>query len=105
MRKSKAEERANFTAKQPVKHGAVITGRIIESDYNYRESVDRVQAIISYLKTNPRVEIVETIRMPVDMRSESRFSTEAGVDTFKHGKNEISGIFTLKVTMKSPDHA
>ncbi|MCG6938803.1 MAG: bifunctional adenosylcobinamide kinase/adenosylcobinamide-phosphate guanylyltransferase [Gammaproteobacteria bacterium] len=99
------EDQANFTAKLPVKHGALITGRIVESENNYRESGDRIQAISNYLKTNPRIESVETLKLPVDMRSDSRFSTEAGVDTLQRRNRELSGIFTLKVIMKAHDHA
>ncbi len=48
--KNKNEDLANFTAKSSVKHGAVITGRIVESEHNYRESINHIQAIINYLK-------------------------------------------------------
>lgn len=102
---NKEEELANFTAKSSVKHGAVVTGRIIESENNYRESVDRIQAIINYLKASPRVENVEALKIPVDMRPESGFSTESGVDTLHRSKREISGIFSLKVIIKAPNHA
>lgn len=103
--KNKEEVLANFTDKQTVMHAAVITGRIVESDNNYRESVDRVQSIIDYLRANPRIENVETLKMPVDMRSESQFSAEEGVYALKKRKMETSGVFSLKVIMKAPDHA
>ncbi len=103
--KNKTEDKANFTAKLSVKHGAVITGRIIESEHDYRESVDHIQAIINYLKINPRIEDVETLIMPVDLRSESKFSTESGVDIKQGSNRESSGIFSLKIIMKAPDHA
>lgn len=96
---------ANFTADLPVKHHAVVTGRILESEYNYRASVSQIHAIISFLKANPRVETVETLRMPVDLRSESKFATESGVDVMQRGDRDSSGIFSLEIIMKEPGHA
>jgi hypothetical protein len=103
--KNKKEDEANFTAKHPVKHGAVITGRIIESEHNYRESVDRIQAIINALNISPRIEYVEPLKMPVDLRSESKFSTASGVNIKQQGNRDSFGIFSLKIIMKAPDHA
>jgi len=42
--------------------------------------------------------------MPVDLRSESKFSTESGVDIKRRKNSESTGIFSLRVTMKAPDH-
>jgi len=102
---NKKQDIANFTAQIPVKHGAVVTGRIIESEHDYRKSVDRIQAIINYLKINPRIENVETLKMPVDLRPESNFSTESGIDTAQRSDRGQSGVFSLKIIMKAPDHA
>ena len=102
--KNKNIEKANFTDKLSVKHSAVVTGRIDDPDNNYRASINHIQRIIDYLKANPSIESVETLAMPVDMRSESKFSTEAGVDVNKRGNNSISGIFSLKITMRAPGH-
>ncbi len=96
---------ANFTADLPVKHHAVVTGRILESEYNYRASIEQIQAIISFLKANPRVETVEALKMPVDLRSESKFATESGVDVRQQGGIDSSGIFSLEIIMKEPGHA
>jgi len=95
---------ANFTGKQPVNHYAIVTGRIDVPENHYRESVNRVQGVISRIKANPRVEGVEVLSMPVDLRSESRFSTESGVDRKSNANKEMSGIFSLKVIMKAPEH-
>ena len=97
-------ENANFTANVPVKHSAIVTGRIDEPEHNYRESINHIERIINYLKANPNIEDVVAIEMPVDLRSESKFSTESGVDINLKGTKESSGIFSLKVTMKAPDH-
>ena len=101
---NKKIDKANFTAKLPVKHNAIITGRIIESEHDYRKSVDHIQTIINYLKTSPRIENVETLTMPVDLRSESKFSTESGVDIKQRNNMESSGVFSLEITMKAADH-
>ncbi len=101
---NKTEDEANFTDKLPVKHSAIVTGRIAQSEHNYRESIEQIQSIIQSLKANVRIEHIETIAMPVDLRSESKFSTESGVDVRQRNKKENSGVFTLKITMKEPDH-
>jgi hypothetical protein len=44
------------------------------------------------------------MKMPVDLRPESKFSTESGVEMKQGNKREGSGVFTLKITMKAPDH-
>ena len=96
---------ANFTGKQPVNHYAIVTGRIDVPESHYRESVNRVQNIISRIKQSPRVKEVEVLSMPVDLRSESRFTTESGIDRQRRANEETSGIFSLKVIMKAPEHA
>jgi len=94
-------ETANFTGKLSVKHSAVITGRIDDPDNNYRASVNHIQKIINYLKTDPKIEEVTTLTLPVDLRSESQFSSESGINV-KKGKDAVSGLFSLKVIMKEP---
>jgi len=102
--KNKKSQKANFTGKSMVKHDAVITGRIDIPENKYRESVDRIQTIINSLNADPRVELVEPLKMPVDFRSESKFATESGVEIKRHGGVETTGVFSLKITMKAPDH-
>ncbi|MCK4833789.1 MAG: hypothetical protein KAT12_03390 [Gammaproteobacteria bacterium] len=101
---NKRVKNANFTGKPYVKHDAIITGRIDIPENNYRASINNIQKIIESLKASPRVENVETLKMPVDLRSESKFSTESGVDIAKRGNKGVSGAFSLKITMKAPDH-
>ncbi len=101
--KDKKINKANFTGNLPVKHEAIVTGRIDVPDNNYRESINHIQKIIDYLNANARIENVETLIMPVDLRSESRFSTESGVEIKPRGKNALSGVFSLKITMKAPN--
>lgn len=102
--KTQLLSKANFTGKAAVKHSAVVVGRIDDPENNYRASINHIQRIINYLRSNPRIENVETLLMPVDLRSESKFSTESGVDIKRRDNTESSGIFSLKITMKAPDH-
>lgn len=102
--KKKKVQKANFTGKPSVKHSAVVTGRIDIPENNYRASVDRIQTIIDTLGASSRIEKVEALKMPVDLRSESKFSTESGVDISQRRAAETTGIFSLKITMRAPDH-
>lgn len=97
-------KKANYTGQAAVKHDAIISGRIDEPEYNYRESVNRIQRIIDYLKANSRIVDVEALSMPVDVRSKSRFATESGVKSEKTRNSETSGLFSLKIIMKEPDN-
>jgi len=96
--------RANFTASLPVKHSAIVTGRIDDPEHDYRESIDHIERIINHLKANTNIEDVVAIKLPVDLRSESKFSTESGVDINQQQTKESSGVFTLKVIMKAHHH-
>lgn len=96
--------KANFSGKQSVKHGAIVTGRIDIPENNYRDSVDQIQRIIDLLQASSRIEKVEALKMPVDLRSESKFSTESGVEIRRRTSLETTGVFSLRITMKAPDH-
>lgn len=102
--KNKKSSDANFTSRQSAKHSAVITGRIEADVAKYRQSVNRIQRIIDYLESDKRVEEVIALRLPVDLRSESKFTTESGVNVKPRGNRDKLGVFTIKVTMKAPGH-
>jgi predicted O-methyltransferase YrrM len=102
--KNKKIKSANFTDKVSIKHNAVVTGRIDDPENNYRASIDHIQRIVNYLKTDKRIENVETLIMPVDLRSESQFSTESGVDIKQSKNSETSGTFSFEITMRAPGH-
>ncbi|NOR42323.1 MAG: hypothetical protein GQ572_03230 [Gammaproteobacteria bacterium] len=102
--KSKKINQANFTSADSVKHDVIVTGRIDDSENNYRASIEHIQRIIQYLEGSNRVENVETLTMPVDLRSESKFSTESGVDTAGDRNEGVTGVFSFKIIMKEPDH-
>ncbi len=96
--------KANFTDKLSAKHRAIVTGRINVPENDYRESVNRIQTIIETLKASSRIDNVIALKMPVDLRSESKFSTESGLDIKSKVKEESSGIFSLEIIMQAPDH-
>lgn len=96
---------ANFTGKIEVKHDATVSGRIDVPENNYRASVDSVQKIIDYLLADPRVESVEAIKVPVDLRPESKFATESGSNIKDSANKETDGVFILHIIMQVPNHA
>lgn len=98
--KKQLYKNANFTSREPVRHYGVVTGRIDEPEHNYRESVEHILRIIRYLKANPRVLQVDALTMPVDLRSESKFSTEDGLETARGKNMKTSGKFSLRIVMK-----
>ncbi|MCK4705092.1 MAG: hypothetical protein KAT90_06400, partial [Gammaproteobacteria bacterium] len=57
---------ASFVGKLAVKHNAIIFGRIDVPDNDYRESINHIRKIVKYLEASPRIENVETLKMPVD---------------------------------------
>lgn len=103
-KKNKKLDDANFTAKLSTKHNAIVTGRIEDSENDYRKSINHIQNIMDFLAADPRIENVEALKMPVDLRSGSKFATESGVETKTSSSKETTGVFTLQVTMKAPDH-
>jgi len=102
--KTHKQNKANFTSSDEVYHDAVITGRIHEPEYNYRASIEHVQKIIAQLKADKRVESVEALKMPVDLRSESNFATQTGVENAVKQGTENKGVFSLRVIMRAPRH-
>jgi hypothetical protein len=95
---------ANFTGKIEVKHDAIVTGRIDVPENNYRASVDSVQTIIKRLQAEPKIESVEAVKIPVDLRPESKFATESGSNIKQIGNKETDGVFILHIIMQAPNH-
>jgi len=101
--RSKEEEIVNYTAKAAALHSAIVSGRIDESEDNYRQSVNRINRIIDRLRAEQRIESVETISLPVDTRSDSKFATESGLNASIR-KKSATGLFSLKIIMRAPDN-
>ena len=94
----------DVTSEDPIQHVGTLKGRINISDNNYRGSVARVNKIILALLQHDRIEGVEAIDMPVEVRPEKTFGDESGVEMKADAKSS-SGVFSLRITMKAPDRA
>ena len=81
-----------------------MTGRIDDAEQDYRASIDHIHKIINLLQANPRIENVVALKMPVDLRSESKFSTESGVEMKRRKESDASGVFRLEIIMKEPNN-
>ena len=93
----------NVISKDRLRHVAVIEGRLAISADNYSASVDRIQDIIDALMDDDRIEQAEAIKMPVEVRSEKKFTAESGVKPDRDRRN--NGGFSLRVIMKGVDDA
>ncbi|MCW8830520.1 MAG: hypothetical protein OQK32_03260 [Gammaproteobacteria bacterium] len=98
-----SEEKPDVTSEDPVRHVGLVHGRINISDKNYRGSVAQVNKIITALRKSERIELVEALEMPVEVRSERAFTDETGVSAIKIRK-ESGGKFLLKVVMRGATH-
>jgi hypothetical protein len=96
----------NVTSPSEVQHVAVVTGRIPVKFNNYRDSVNRINNIITALSSSDRVEGVSAINLPVEVRPEKKFASETRAlsDAEKSKLRNRGGQFSLKVVMKAPDH-
>jgi len=96
----------NVTSSSEVQHVAVVTGRIPLTLNNYRESVNRINNIITTLSSSDRVEAVNAISLPVEVRPDKRFASESRklLDSDKNSQSHNGGLFSLKVVMKAPEN-
>lgn len=96
----------NITSSSEVQHVAIVTGRIPVTLNNYRESVNRINNIITTLNSSDRVENVSAINLPVEVRPEKKFASETRAlsDSEKDEQSNKGGQFSLKVVMKAPEH-
>ena len=96
----------NVTSPSEVQHVAVVTGRIPITFNNYRDSVNRINNIITTLSSSDRVEGVSAINLPVEVRPEKKFASETRAlsDAEKDKQKNKGGQFSLKVVMKAPGH-
>ena len=96
----------DVTSPSEIQHVAVVTGRIPVSLKNYRESVNKINNIITTLSSSERIEAVSAISLPVEVRSEKKFASES--KNLPEGENnkqrDDGGLFSLKVIMRAPEH-
>ena len=101
--KEVSSDKVDVTTEDPIRHVAIINGRIAISDKNYRGSVSQVNRIISELGKHQRIEHVEAIEMPVEVRSNKVFNDESGLNVRITGKEE-AGRFSLRIIMGAMQH-
>ncbi len=96
----------NVTSSGEVQHVAVVTGRIPVTYNNYRDTVNRINNIISTLSSGERVENVRAINLPVEVRPDKKFASESRSlsEREKDKQRNKSGQFSLRIVMKAPDH-
>jgi len=94
----------DVTSEDPIQHVGLLKGRINISDNNYRGSVAQINKIILALLQHDRIEEVEAIDLPVEVRPEKNFGDESGVE-MKAVPKSSSGVFSLRIKMKAPDRA
>jgi hypothetical protein len=96
----------DITSPSEVKHVAVVTGRIPVTSNNYRDTVNRINNIITTLSSSERIENVSAINLPVEVRPEKKFASEqAAVSVVSSNReNRKDGLFSLKVVMKAPEN-
>lgn len=92
----------DVTTMDPIRHVAVVYARIAISDKHYRDSVEQVNRIIEVLRRQKRIEAVEAIEMPVEVRSEKEFTDESGFNARQLARTE-KGKFVLRITMAAKD--
>ncbi len=111
--KEQHSDKAGDTAKQgkpdiaspdPMRHVAIVTGKIPVSSEDYGRSVAQVNDIVLALLKHERVVTVEALEMPVEVRSDKRFSAQSGVQESNKAKKDKRGEFSIRVVMKGRSH-
>jgi hypothetical protein len=92
----------NPTSDGEIQHVGIIHGRIPVVMDNFRSSVDHISNIIRLLQENKRVVKVEAIELPVEVRSDKKFSSESG-EPKKNETTQPTGKFVIKIVMNGDD--
>ena len=90
----------DVTIEDSIRHVGIVHGQIAVSDKNYRGSVSQVNRIVAALSQHKRVDRVEAIEMPVEVRSEKTFNDESGLSINNRAEKD-EGRFAIKITMKA----
>jgi hypothetical protein len=83
-----------------MRHVAVLTGKIPVASSDYSRSVMQVNNIVLALLKHERIETVEALEMPVEVRSDKGFSAQSGTRENPGKKQDTRGEFTLRIVMK-----
>lgn len=94
-----------ITSDAPIEHVAIVKGRIPFSAGDYRESVNRINNIISILEQHERIASVTAISLPVETRPDKKFEAESGAQVLEGGSTVSEGAFSLEIIMKAREHA
>jgi DUF971 family protein len=94
----------DIASPDPMWHIAVLTGDIPVSSNDYSRSVAQVNDIVLALLKDNRIEIVEALEMPVEVRSDKQFSAESGSDDADRRGLKPHGRFSIRIVMKGRDH-
>jgi hypothetical protein len=95
----------DIASSSEIKHVAVVRGRIPVISSNYRDTVNRINNIITLLNSSERIEKVSAIELPVEVRPEKKFASESvALTEASNRENRKDGLFSLKIVMKGPDH-
>ena len=95
----------DITSSSEIKHVAVVRGRIPVISNNYRDTVNRIDNIITLLNSSERIENVSAIELPVEVRPEKKFASESvALTEISNREKRKDGLFSLKIVMKGPDH-
>jgi len=92
----------NPTADGKIQHVGIVHGRIPVVANNFRDSVNHISNIIRIFQDNKRVAKVEALELPVEVRSDRRFSSESGLSQ-KNEKTQPMGEFVIRIVMNGKD--
>ena len=87
-----------------MRHVAIVSGKIPVESSDYSRSVAQVNNIVLALLKHERIETVEALEMPVEVRSDKRFTAQSGMLDADAGKQDRRGVFSIRIVMKGVSH-
>jgi hypothetical protein len=90
----------DIASPDPMWHVAVLTGTIPVSNSDYGSSVAQVNNIVLALLRDERIETAEALEMPVEVRSDRRYSAESGSKDSDSKDQKLHGEFSIRIVMK-----
>ena len=93
-----SESDTNPTSDERIQHIGIVHGRIPLVSNNFRDTVNHISNIIRILQESKRVEKVEALELPVEVRPDKKFSSESGI-TQNSVNSQQTGEFVIKIVM------
>jgi hypothetical protein len=90
----------DIASPDPMWHVAVLTGTIPVSSNDYSDSVAQVNNIVLALLRDDRIETAEALEMPVEVRSDRKYSAESGSKDSGKKSQKLHGEFSIRIVMK-----